>query len=160
MRSIGVFVDVSNLYYCAKKKFDKRKIDYREYLSYVKDLGEIVNATAYGCHVNDEAKGFIHCLKEIGFQTKYKAVKGYHSDTGLRHKADWDVGITIDIVRLIDQFDMVVLGSADGDLTPAVEWCKEQGKDVLVLACGISKDLKEKATEYIEIPESFLEDRK
>lgn len=160
MKRIGVFVDVSNLYYCINKKFEKRKLDYRKYLAYVKDLGEVTRAIAYGCHVNDEAKGFIHCLRETGYQTKFKAVKSYHGETGLRRKADWDVGIAIDIVRMIDRFDMLVLGTADGDLEPAVEWCMSQGKDVLVLACGISKDLKERATEFIEIPESFLEDKK
>ena len=160
MKRIGIFADVSNLYYCVKKKYDKRKLAYKKYLEYVSGLGDVDCAIAYGCRVNDEAKGFIHCLKEIGFQTKFKTVKSYHGDTGLRRKADWDVGIAMDMVKTIERFDLIVLGTADGDLGPAVEWCQHQGVDVLVLACGISKDLKESASEFVEIPESFLEDRK
>ncbi len=160
MKRIGVFVDVSNLYYCVGKKFLKRKLDYRKYLHFVADIGEVVKAVAYGSQVGEEAKGFIYCLNETGFQTKFKAVKSYHEEAGLRRKADWDVGIAIDIVRMIERFDMVILGTADGDLEPIVDWCMDQGVDVLVLACGISKDLKDRATSFIEIPESLLEEKK
>lgn len=160
MNRIGVFVDVSNLYYCIKKKYNGRKLSYKKYLDYVKDLGTVVKATAYGCRINDEAKGFIFCLKETGFETKFKTVKTFSRDTGVQRKADWDVGIAIDIVRTIKEFDMIVLGTADGDLEPVVDWCMENAVDVIVVACGISRDLKKRATEFIEIPESLLEDKK
>lgn len=159
-KRIGVFVDVSNIYYCIGKKFEKRKLDYRKYLAFVRDFGELVKVLAYGSQMNNEAAGFIHALQKIGFQTKFKAVKSYQDEAALRRKADWDVGITMDIVNMIDRFDMIILGTADGDLEPVVKWAVNRGVDVIVFACGISKDLKSVATQFIEIPESLLEDKR
>jgi uncharacterized LabA/DUF88 family protein len=159
-KRIGVFCDVSNLYYCIGKKFDKRKLDYRAYLQYARDLGEVQHAIAYGAQLNNEASGFIHCLKQIGFEAKYKSPKDYHNRDNFKRKADWDVGIAIDIVRMLDRLDMIILGTADGDLKALVEYAKERGVDVVVLACGISRELKDSATKFIEIPESMLEQPK
>lgn len=155
-KRVGVFCDISNLYYCINKKFFKRKLDYEAYLKYCKDLGEVQHAIAYGAQMENEARGFIHCLRRIGFEPKYKAPKDYHNNTNFKRKADWDVGIAIDIVRYIDRVDLIILGSADGDMAPAVEWAKERGVEVIVLACGISRELKD-ITKYVEIPESMLE---
>lgn len=157
MKRIGIFVDVSNLYYCIGKKFERRKLDYRKYLDFVKDLGEIQQAIAYGAQLRGEANSFLHCLKRIGFTPKYKITKVYHNTEGIRHKADQDVAMTIDIVNMINSMDLVILGSADGDLAPTVEWVRTRGVDVVILASGISRDLKEVATKFIEIPESLLE---
>ena len=160
MKRIGIFVDVSNLYYCIGKKYEYRKLDYRKYLDFVTDFGELVKVIAYGSQLSNEAAGFIHCLEKTGFQTKFKTVKTFNSENELRRKADWDVGIAMDIVNMIDRFDMIILGTADGDLEPVVDWAIRRGVDVVILACGISRDLKEKATQFIEIPESLLEDKK
>ena len=158
MKRIGVFADVSNLYYCVNKKFNS-KLDYEKYYDWIKPLGEIQQAVAYGAQMDDKAEGFIYALKKIGFYTKYKTPKTYVNNDIVRRKADWDVGIAIDIVTMIDKIDMIVLGTADGDLCPVVEWSLAKGADVIILACGISKDLKEIATKWVEIPESMLEDK-
>lgn len=160
MKRIGVFVDVSNLYYCIGKKYDNKKLDYRKYLDFIRDLGELTKVIAYGSQLNNEAAGFIHCLQKTGFQTKFKTVKSFSNEQELRRKADWDVGIAMDVVNMIDRFDLIILGTADGDLEPCVDWAIRRGVDVIVLACGISRDLKERATQHIEIPESLLEDPK
>jgi uncharacterized LabA/DUF88 family protein len=154
MKKIGFFVDVSNLYYCVAKHFRGKRLDYRHYYQFVADFGEVVIAVAYGAEKEDEATKFKRVLRNIGFETKYKPVKELDKD---RLKADWDVGITIDIVLKTPELDTIVLGSADGDLEPLVAWCRSQGKDVIILACGISGDLKKIATEAIEIPESLVE---
>jgi uncharacterized LabA/DUF88 family protein len=157
-KRIGVFADVSNLYYCISLKFKGRKLDYKAYYDFVVDLGDVQQAIAYGAQVENEAASFIHCLKEIGFTPKYKKPKAFHGEgTKLKRKADWDVGIVIDIVNMIDRLDLVVLGTADGDLEPLVSWVRQKGIDVIIVACGISRELKETATKFIEIPESLLE---
>ena len=159
-KRIGVFMDVSNLYYCIGKKYNQRKLDYGAYLDYVKELGDVQHALAYGAQMNNEAAGFIHCIRQKGYEPKYKTPKDYHNRDNFKRKCDWDVGIAIDIVRMIDRMDMIILGTADGDLRPVVEWAKEHGVDVIVLACGISRELKDVATKFIEIPESMLEKTK
>lgn len=157
MKRIGIFADVSNLYYCIGMKYADRKLDYAAYLKFVKELGRLHVAYAYGAQLENEAMGFIHCLKNIGFTPKYKTPKTYRSSGQTKHKADWDVGIAIDIVMNVHNLDMIVLGSADGDLCPVVEWAQKHSTQVIILACGISKDLRDLADRAIEIPESLLE---
>ena len=159
-KRIGIFVDLSNLYYCVNKKFKNRKIDYSKYVAFIEDLGEIIKSYAYGAQKDNEAQNFIYQLKQLGFTTKYKTPKEFYNQGQIRFKANWDVGIVIDLVETLGRFDMVILGSADGDMAPVVEWLKRKGVDVIVLACIISKDLREVASQAIEIPESLLERRK
>jgi len=156
MKQIGIFADISNLYYCTSKKY-KRKIDYRKFYNFIADLGDIRYAIGYGAQMEDEARAFILALRGIGFEPKYRTPKQYDNDGQFRRKADWDVGIAIDIVERINDLDIIVLGSADGDMVPVVRYSKDRGKDVIILACRISRDLKRVATESIEIPESLLE---
>ena len=159
MKRILVCMDVSNLYYCIGKKFNGRRLDYAKYLEYIKDFGEMQKMIAYGAQIGKEANAFIHCLRKLGFETKYKAPKVFRNREQTRHKADWDVGIAMDIVNLVllGSVDMVILGTADGDLAPCVEWARARGVDVVILSCGIARELKKTATKFIEIPESFLE---
>jgi uncharacterized LabA/DUF88 family protein len=159
-RRVGVFVDVSNVYYCISKKYPGRKLDYAAYMNYCKDLGEIANASAFGSQLNNEAASFIHCLSKLGYTPKYKTPKSYMNDGKLKRKADHDVAIAIDMINMAPRMDLVVLGTADGDLVPAVQWLKEKGIEVVILACGISRDLKDVVTTWIEIPESMLEAQK
>lgn len=157
MKKVGVFIDVSNLYFCIDNKFKGRKVNYQVYLDYCRDLGDILQAIVYGAELNDEAIEFKFKLKEMGFITKFKEPKIYRNRTGeTKRKADWDVGIAMDIVDRIDQLDIIVLGTADGDLTPLVEWCIRKSKIVIIIASGISRELRECATKAVEIPESFL----
>lgn len=164
-KAIGIFVDVSNLYYCISKKFTGRKLDYKKYKEFLKDYGEIAIINAYGAHLHNEARKFIHCLQQSGYDTKWKQPKVYHNDSvslsEIRRKADWDVGITIDIINAVldNKIQRVILGTADGDLTSVVEWCKKRHIDVIIVATGISKDLKTLVGDnnYVEIPESLLE---
>ena len=108
--------------------------------------------------MSSQASGFIYCLKQMGFQAKYKTPKTYQGDgERIKRKADWDVGIAMDIVNMIDRFDMIILGTGDGDMLPVVQWAMQKGVDVIMFASGISKDLRDHATKCIEIPESLME---
>jgi uncharacterized LabA/DUF88 family protein len=76
-------------------------------------------------------------------------------------KADWDVGITIDAVKIAQSVDTIVLASGDGDFLQLVEYLKNQGKRVEVMAFGRSSSLrlKEVVDEFIDIeenPEKYL----
>ena len=161
-KRIGVFVDISNLYYCVRNGFHGRHLDYKKYYDFIKPMGEVQVAIAYGAQMEQEASSFIHCLREIGYTPKYKVPKSYGNDQKLKRKADWDVGIAVDMINMVlaGRIDMVVLGCADGDLAPAVEWVMSRSVDVIILGSGISRDLKDAATKWIEIPESLLEDKK
>jgi uncharacterized LabA/DUF88 family protein len=158
-KKIGIFVDVSNLYYCIGKKFNNRKLDYGKYMQYIKDLGQVEIAIAYGAQVKNQANKFLYALQKVGFKTKYRSPKAFVDNGTIRKKADCDLQIAVDIVNYINDIDMLVLGSADGDFTPIVKMAIENNVTVIILACHISGDLKRTASEFIEIPESLLENK-
>jgi uncharacterized LabA/DUF88 family protein len=158
MKSLGVFVDVNNIYSCVNKRFEARKLDYQKYLSKTlsilpgSDYG-LYRAFAYGTQLQDEASVFINALRHYGFEPKYRTPK--HFD----RKVDWNVGISMDVVRVMDKLDIVVLGSSNADLVPLIDWTKERGILCIVHACNIPKALRDSADRWIEITEDLLEDR-
>jgi len=157
MKRIGLFMEVSNLYHSIARQHKDRKLDYRKYYEFVADLGEIQQAIAYGAQRNHEAAKFITCLKDAGYMTRFREPKEFADGT---KKANWDVGMTVDMIRMVDSLDMIVLGSADGDFAELVNYVIAKGKQVVVLACDISYELKDVATKCIEIPLSLLEEKR
>jgi uncharacterized LabA/DUF88 family protein len=154
---VHVYADVSNLYHCIGLKWRGRKLDYQALMNFVaKRWARPTRAYAYGAQMEHEAAGFIHCLKKSGWTPKYKVLKRHDRNGQPRVKVGWDVGIAIDMVQSVAEADLLVLCSADGGMAPAVQYVREEGVDVIVVACGISRDLK-KVTTCIEIPESLLE---
>jgi uncharacterized protein (TIGR00288 family) len=154
MKQIGIFVDVSNLYYCINHRFG-RKLDYTKYRDFVKDLGDVKKCIAYGSQMRNEAHKFIKSLSCNGFEPRFKTPKEMQG----KRKSDWDVGIAIDMINSIPELDIMILGSADSDMAPAVKHIIDHGKKVIVFACGVSRELYSTATEVIEITESLLEEK-
>lgn len=155
-KKIGLFIDVSNVYYCVSMRYNNGRLDYEKFLEVVKKKGDLYRAIAYGAQVQDEAIDFTTCLKKIGYDTKYKRPRERPNKD--LQRINWSVGIAMDIVRIINNLDIVVLASASSEMASLIEWIKEKGVRVIVFACGISKDLKDVADEYIEIREELLLD--
>lgn len=151
MKRIGLYIDVSNLYFCLYNNLHG-KLDYTALLDFLEPLGEIVTKRAYGAQVKDEAAKFIEFLESLGFEAFYKAPKTY----GNTAKADHDVKIAIDIIKDMTKHDMIILASADGDMTPLVEYVQGHGIDVVIIGSNISKELQDTATKSIEIPSSLV----
>jgi uncharacterized protein (TIGR00288 family) len=157
MTRVGVFIDVSNIYFTVQQKFPKRKLDYAKLKDFLKDLGDLTILRAYGAQLKDQAHPFIACLKSLGFEPKYKQPKTWREGNLIHRKADWDVGIAIDIITCMERLDIVVLLTGDGDMLPLVEYLKERGIRVVIIAAQGSKDLRDTASTYIEIYEGLLE---
>ena len=155
-KQIGIFVDVSNLYYCIKNKY-KKKLDYGKYWNYIQDFGTIVIAKAYGAQVNNQAVGFIHCLKTVGFEPIFHSPKSFRDEAGaISKKANYDTQITVDIIENMEKLDIIVIGSADSDFVPLGDVLIKRGKKIIIFACKISRDFDDRFL-CIEIPESLLE---
>lgn len=156
---VALLVDVSNLYYCISHKYEGKKLNYKALLDFVREMGPVLRAKAYGSQINGGATGFITALEKVGYETAFKTPREYSTDSDrVKRKADWDVGIAMDMVNLSEQrdIDTIVLGTADGDMGPAVEACIQRGVKVIVIGCGISGTLKG-LCDCIEIPRSLLE---
>ena len=154
---IGLYIDVSNLYYCLYNNM-KGKLNYSGLLDFFEPLGSIIIRKAYGAQLKDEAKTFIAILEKLGFEAIYKEPKYYAKGGGAytNGKADWDVGIAVDCIKDMSKVDAYILGTADGDMSPLVKYLIEDGKTVIIFGNNISKELREVATKAIEIPASLL----
>lgn len=171
MKKIVVLVDVSNVYYCLRQVHNGRKLSYESLLDYVNGFGKIVRSVAFGAAIGNEADGFINAIKRIGFEPCFKEPKIYKTklksgEVIEKRKADWDVGISIEMVNYAinaegyEEIDMIFLVSADGDMKEAVEFCENHGLKVIIIGANISSELKTVATDCIEIPPNLLEDAK
>lgn len=157
LRRLGIFADVSNLYYCVGKKWEGRKLNYEKYLEIAQGDSMRIRAIAYGAQVADEAVNFISALRHFGYETKYRQPKVSRGVDGKEiRKADWDVGIAMDVVRILPRLDIVILGTADPDMVPLVNFIQERGSIARIVACGISRELKDVADSFLEITEPML----
>lgn len=131
---VGVFIDVQNLYYSAKNLFSK-KVNFGAIVKEAVAGRKLIRAIAYVVRTETkEEQPFFEALYNLGIETREKDLQIFQS--GLK-KADWDVGLTVDAIRLSPSLDAVVLVSGDGDYVPLVEYLqKSSGKQVEVVAFG------------------------
>lgn len=112
MKRIAIFADVQNIYYTTRDAY-KKQFNYRKLWERVSGKGDIVSAIAYATDRGDDGqRKFQDALRDIGFEIKLKPYVVRGDGTA---KADWDVGITIDVLEIAPTVDIVVLLSGDGD---------------------------------------------
>jgi uncharacterized LabA/DUF88 family protein len=149
---VAVFIDVQNLYYSARNLY-LAKVNFREILRLAVSGRRLVRAFGYVVRTKTgEEKPFFEALTKLGIETRVRDLQEFFG--GLK-KADWDVGIVIDAIRVAPSVDVIVLVSGDGDFVALVEYLKNQGKKVEVIAFGRSASarLKEVADEFMDLGE-------
>jgi len=149
---VSVFIDVQNLYHSAKNLHQAR-VNFREILKTATAGRQLTRAFAYVVKTKTgEEKPFFDALINLGIETRVKDLQEYYG--GLK-KADWDVGIAVDAIKTSDRVDAVVLVSGDGDYVPLVDYLKNHGRRVEVMAFGksTSSKLREAADEFIDLEE-------
>ena len=147
---VEVLIDVQNLYHSAKNLY-KAKVNFGEILKTAIAERKFIRAFAYVVKTKTgEEKPFFEALTSLGIETRVKDLQEFY---GGMKKADWDVGIVIDAIRTAPSLDVIVLCSGDGDFVPLVEYLKNQGKRVEVIAFGrsTSSRLKEEADEFLDL---------
>ena len=149
---VAVLIDVQNMYHSAKNLYSAR-VNFKEVLKTAVAGRKLIRAIGYVIKTETgEEKGFFEALTSMGIETKMKDLQIFYG--GLK-KADWDVGIAVDAVKLSSQLDALVLISGDGDYVPLVEYLKGQGRQVEVLAFGksASTKLREAVDDFIDLSE-------
>ncbi|MFH1841266.1 MAG: NYN domain-containing protein [Candidatus Nealsonbacteria bacterium] len=150
---VAVLIDVQNMYHSARNLYDS-KVNFSEILKTAVGGRKLIRAFAYVVRTKGgEEKPFFEALIKLGIETRVRDLQEFF---GGAKKADWDVGITIDAVKTAPGVDTIALVSGDGDFIQLVEYLKNQGKRVEVLAFGRSASarLKEIADEFIDLCES------
>lgn len=153
MSKVGIFVDVSNCFYNINKRWPDRKLNYDCYIKQaLRTSGQVEasRAIAYGTQVEDTARKFISCLNILGFEPKYKTI-----EKGQWYS--WDVGIAVDMIRNCENLDTIILGNSSRHMVPVVQFLQEKGVKVIVIACGIPRELRECCSKWVEIEEEMLE---
>ncbi len=155
---VGVFIDTQNLYHSAKHLY-KSRVNFQNVLQEAVGDRILVRAIAYVISTEGgDEKNFFEALTKIGIETK---VKGLQIFSDGAKKADWDVGIAIDAVKLAPKLDTVILATGDGDFVPLIEFLENDGCQVEVISFGksSSQKLKEAAhafTDMCDDPKKFI----
>jgi uncharacterized LabA/DUF88 family protein len=147
---VVVLIDTQNLYYSAKNLYYS-KVDFGQILKTAVSARKLIRAFAYVVQTKtNEEKPFFEALVGLGIETRVKPLQEFY---GGMKKADWDVGIVVDAIRASTSADVIVLVSGDGDFIPLIEYLKNQGKRVEVMAFGrsASSKVKEDADEFVDL---------
>jgi uncharacterized LabA/DUF88 family protein len=106
-----------------------------------------------------EERSFFEALEKVGIETKTKNLQIF---AGGNKKADWDVGLAVDAIKMAPKLDTIIIVSGDGDFIPLVEYLKtNEGCQVEVVAFGKSTSSKliEAADDFIDLdtnPSKYL----
>jgi uncharacterized LabA/DUF88 family protein len=105
---------------------------------------------------------FFEALEKAGLELRMKDLQIYAG--GLK-KGDWDVGLTVDVIRMMPFLDVIILVTGDGDYIPLVNYVKWAGGRVVEIASfrrSASSKLVEAADEFVNIetlPRAIMKSR-
>ncbi|MBP9760078.1 MAG: NYN domain-containing protein [Candidatus Pacebacteria bacterium] len=148
---VAVFIDTQNLYHSAKNLYHA-KVNFNNVLEDAVASRHLIRAIAYVVNTEGgEEQNFFEALTKIGIETKTKDLQIF---AGGAKKADWDIGMAIDAVKMASKLDAVILATGDGDFIPAVEHLKTAGGcqvEVISFGRSSSSKLRECADDFIDM---------
>lgn len=150
---VGIFVDVSNMYHSAKN-LHHRRVNFAEVLKAGVAGRKLIRAIAYAIKTKTgEEDNFVEALSNQGFEVRTKDLQIFISGA---KKADWDVGITVDAIKMANKLDVIVLVTGDGDYLPLVQYLREHYGclvEVLAFKKTCSSKLAEEADDFTDLGE-------
>ncbi len=147
---VGIFIDTQNIYHSAKNLYHA-KANFGAILKEALCDRILVRAVAYlvTTEAGDE-KSFFEALAKVGIETKTKPLQIF---MGGAKKADWDVGMAVDAIKMAAKLDTIILVTGDGDFVPLVEYLKNhEGCQVEVVSFRKSSSAK-----LVEIADDFID---
>ena len=137
---VGIFIDTQNLYHSAKNLY-QAKVNFGNVVKDALAGRVLIRSIAYviTTEAGDE-QNFFEALEKLGIETKTKDLQIFY---GGAKKADWDVGIAIDAIKMAPKLDAVILATGDGDFVPLAEYLQtREGVQVEVISFGRSSSSK------------------
>ncbi len=129
---VGIFVDIQNLYHSAKNIHHSR-VNYKELIRNLVGRRQLIRALAYVVKSDTVLEStvsrttgrteasFFEALEKSGLELRVKDLQVFGSGA---KKADWDVGLAVDAIRLAPSLDVVILVTGDGDFVPLIEYLR------------------------------------
>lgn len=155
---VAVLIDTQNLYHSAKNLY-KSKVNFAAVVSAAVGERKLIRALSYVVNTESgEENAFFEALEKVGIEIKTKDLQIFY---GGAKKADWDVGLAVDAIKLASKVDAVILATGDGDFIPLVEYLKSLGCQAEVVTFGRSASgrLREVVDDFIDLdenPKEFL----
>lgn len=155
---VAILIDTQNLYHSAKNLY-KAKVNFGAVVKTALGNRKLIRAVSYVVNTESgEETAFFEALEKVGIEIKTKDLQIFY---GGAKKADWDVGMAVDAIKLAHKVDAIVLVTGDGDFIPLVEYVKSQGCQVEAITFGRSASLRLKETvdDFIDMddnPHNYL----
>lgn len=150
---VAILIDTQNLYHSAKNLY-KSKVNFGAVVKAALGERKLIRALSYVVNTESgEETPFFEALEKLGIEIKTKDLQIFY---GGAKKADWDVGLAIDAIKLAHKVDAIVLATGDGDFVPLVEYVKSQGCQVEVITFGrsASSRLRDTVDDFIDMDEN------
>lgn len=155
---VAIIIDTQNLYHSAKNLY-KKKVHFANVVKEALGQRKLIRAAAYVVNTESgEEQPFFEALEKAGIEIKTKDLQIFY---GGAKKADWDVGMVVDAIKLAHKVDAVVFATGDGDFVPGVEYIQSMGCQVEGITFGRSASAAFKAAvdDFIDLdedPKKFL----
>jgi len=148
--TFAVFVDVANIFYAAKAGRGGHRL--RHPAQGFHRRRDFVRAYAYtGLDPENENQRQFHSfLTRSGYKVVSKDIRKYGDG---RIKANLDIELVVDLMRMAQHIDIAVVVSGDGDFAPAIRAVQQQGVRVEVVSFrgNTSSDLIDVADVFTDI---------
>lgn len=149
---VGIFIDVQNVYHSAKNLYHSR-VNFQELIRTLVGGRQLIRSVAYVVKSEYVAgeESFFEALRKAGLELRTKDLQ---INVDGSKKADWDVGMAVDAIRMAESVDVVILVTGDGDFIPLIEylrWGKGKQVEVAGFSRTASQKLKEQADRFTEI---------
>lgn len=155
---VAVIIDTQNLYHSAKN-LHKSRVNFGAVVEQAVAGRQLIRAVSYVVNTESgEESAFFEALEKIGIEIKTKDLQIFY---GGAKKADWDVGMAVDAIKIAPKVDAIVFATGDGDFIPAVEYIKSLGCQVEAITFGrsASSGLRAAVDDFIDMdddPNTYL----
>lgn len=155
MLKMGIYIDHENI-----RLSGGQDLDFEVLLNHLRDGYYLIRASIYAIVDSDQPQDLqnrLHKyrdkLRYIGYKVIEKERVHYvDKETGKQtSKSNIDMELAIDVLREVENLDVVVIISGDGDFVRLVEAVQSKGRRVFVMAFeNVSKNLREVADVFID----------
>ncbi len=139
---------VSEVYYYGGIElygFNYSTLDYHKPINLSVLIKYLIEKLKSGNHLNEaellvlgkhiQRAKFYNKLESFGYNLRLKPVKIYLGENGgLVKKANCDVDMTFDLMRLMEKYSGAIILSGDGDFVPVLSYLRHKGRKITILA--------------------------